>query len=218
MRRISRFGLAGIMFLSGCTSVHLVTWKATDFSTKPYKKILTCAVTKDPSKGEAIEKGVELASDTYPVVVDICSEVIPHSAHFTATQMAEKIKTQGYDAILVVEPEPVIRWSQAPGTPPKNHTLSEFLNAYAVAWTPSAVAGGLNIGVSEKLGGEWQHVRGIFRLFDVRSGRLVWKAQQTAKAPASFPLDYFAKDVAERNLRALAKEGLILSSSEEQRK
>jgi hypothetical protein len=207
--RAARIGLACAVILAGCTRVHLTVWRAPNLPNQPYKKVLVCVSPKDAANALDIERAVVKAFASYPAAAGACLDVLPIEKHLTADQMAGTIRSQSFDAVLVVERESIIHWSRASENSSKTETLSEFLAAYAAGSKPDANPVKMNVALSNDRGGQLRHISGTFRLFDASTGQLVWRAQQAAHAPTALSVDRFVQDVAAHNLQVLAQDGLI---------
>jgi len=150
---------------------------------------------------------VSRAFGPYPVGFAACLDVFPASKPVDAAGMGETIRAQGYDAVLAVERESIIHWSE--GSKSEDQILPGFFTTYVTGATSDTSPINMGVAVSHQEGGPWRHVSGNFRLFDVSTGQLVWKSMGGAKAPNNFSSEHFAQDIAARNFEALAHDGLI---------
>jgi hypothetical protein len=212
---MKRLGVVCALALTGCAHTHVAVWKASDVAVGPYHKILACSLSKETDVALALETAMMHAFAPYPVLPGTCTKVLPRSARQTADQMAASIRRGGYDAVLVAEREPLIRWKSGSDEEdiPDASTLSDFLDAYAGGYAPEAASPNLDVAISHSRGGDWRHVKGSFRLYDAATGRLVWKARGTAQAPKELSVERSAEEVAAENVELLAQGGVIPPAS-----
>jgi hypothetical protein len=196
--------VAGLLLVSACSSTTVVDqWQSPDFKGAPFKRILVVGVTSQAVIRRIFED--EFVRQLRARGTDAVASytLIPEDGQVERPRLERAVKEAGADGVIVTRVVKVEQKTQVvPGTPAFPGFGTDIYGFYGTGW------GGVWTGyASPPVVFQYEEVRAETKLFDARSGALVWAAQSDVFAPTDARKD--SADFASRIIAALASRKLL---------
>ena len=179
-------------------------------STRPLQAAFVWALGKDASGAGDAELDIQEELIKHGVAGERSAKLFPKGMIGAADSILDRIRTTGCDSVLVVRRTSTIHWESEDSETHSLHSLiahrAQLLNPkdslQANATKPIAVS---NIAGNA----DWEIVEGEAIVFDLKSGRIMWRGDTQIKSAKDLPQAKYFQFLAEKVAAELETAGLI---------